>query len=61
MTPDAGFRIVGMAARPDVLMASPCSGHGFKFTVLMGRIAAWEATGEPVPWDLSRFALSRFD
>ncbi len=40
MTPDSGFRIVGMAARPDVLVASPCSGHGFKFSCLIGRILA---------------------
>jgi sarcosine oxidase len=40
MTHDSGFRIVGMAARPDVLVASPCSGHGFKFSCLIGRILA---------------------
>ncbi len=40
MTPDSGFRIVGMAARPDVLVASPCSGHGFKFSCLIGRVLA---------------------
>jgi glycine/D-amino acid oxidase-like deaminating enzyme len=35
------------------------SGHGFKFTVLLGRIAAWMAAGQQVPWELSRFSLAR--
>ena len=27
-------------ARPDVIVASPCSGHGFKFSCLIGRVLA---------------------
>jgi len=56
MTPDSGFRIVGMAARPEVLVASPCSGHGFKFSCLIGRILAdLSQTGQtPVAVDFWR-------
>ncbi len=45
---------------PNVFLVSGCSGHGFKFTVLLGKIAADAVTGNPYPGDLSRFALSRF-
>jgi sarcosine oxidase len=30
--------------RPDILVASPCSGHGFKFSTLIGKILADLAT-----------------
>lgn len=44
---------------PKTLLVSACSGHGFKFSVLMGRLAAGWALGEPTPpdLDLGRFAL----
>lgn len=45
---------------PNVYLVSGCSGHGFKFTALLGKIAADRVTGETYPRDLSRFALSRF-
>ncbi|MBC7809113.1 MAG: N-methyl-L-tryptophan oxidase [Akkermansiaceae bacterium] len=45
---------------PNVFLISGCSGHGFKFTVLLGKIAADIVTGKTYPRDLSRFALSRF-
>lgn len=45
---------------PNVYLVSGCSGHGFKFTVLLGKIAADSVTGKAYPRDLSRFALSRF-
>lgn len=45
---------------PNVYMVSGCSGHGFKFTVLLGNIAADAVTGGSYPRDLSRFALERF-
>ncbi|MFL5798874.1 MAG: N-methyl-L-tryptophan oxidase [Actinomycetota bacterium] len=42
-----------------VVVGSPCSGHGFKFAPLIGRILADLATGATPPVDLSRFALRR--
>ena len=45
---------------PNVWLVSGCSGHGFKFTVLLGRIAATLATNGEYPRDLSRFALTQF-
>ena len=42
---------------PNVWLVSGCSGHGFKFTVLLGRIAATLATDGEYPRDISRFAL----
>lgn len=40
MTPGEQFRIGPVHGRNDVLLASPCSGHGFKFSSLIGRVVA---------------------
>jgi monomeric sarcosine oxidase len=60
-TPDEDFIIDRLPQDPRVVIMSPCSGHGFKFIVLMGRIAADMATGKILPWDLQRFRLDRFN
>ena len=39
-TPDAHFIIDRLAADPNVLVASACSGHGFKFSSVIGEILA---------------------
>ena len=39
-TPDAHFIIDRLAADPNVLVASACSGHGFKFSTVIGEILA---------------------
>jgi len=57
MTPDTDFVVDHLPGEPRVTLVGGLSGHGFKFTVLLGRIAAWMATGRQVPWNLSRFAL----
>jgi len=59
-TPDRDFVIDAVPDKPGVFMISACSGHGFKFTVLMGRIGADLVSGKTPPYDLSRFSLSRF-
>jgi sarcosine oxidase len=41
--------------RGPIVVGSPCSGHGFKFTPLVGRMLADLADGDPGPG--SRFAL----
>src|SRR5439155_23542776 len=42
-----------------VVIASPCSGHGFKFAPLVGEIVADLATGAEPAVPLARFASSR--
>jgi sarcosine oxidase len=56
-TPDDDFvldRIGGL------VVASPCSGHGFKFAPLIGEVLARLALGEEPGMDLSRFRVARF-
>jgi sarcosine oxidase len=43
-----------------IVVGSPCSGHGFKFTPLSGLILADLATGREPPIPIDRFAASRF-
>jgi sarcosine oxidase len=44
VAPDEQFQLDFLPGRPDVIVASPCSGHGFKFSCLIGRILADLAT-----------------
>ncbi len=60
VTPDHQFIIDRHPEFPAVLLASPCSGHGFKHSAAVGEsLAQWVIDGAPVI-DLSAFALSRF-
>ena len=59
-TPDEDFIIDRVPGQPNIIVLSACSGHGFKFAPLLGRIAADLAAETPVPYGLSRFRLSRF-
>ena len=59
-TPNEDFILDQVPDTPNVWMVSGCSGHGFKFTVLLGKIAASLVTGETYARDLSRFSLSHF-
>jgi sarcosine oxidase len=60
MTPDEDFVIGPLPALPRVIVASPCSGHGFKFSPAIGEILAdLAATGETAH-DIARFAPARF-
>lgn len=58
-TPDHHFLIDVHPDHPQVVLASPCSGHGFKFASVIGEILADLATGGRSPFDLAPFALSR--
>jgi sarcosine oxidase len=40
MAPGERFVIGPLPRRPEVLIASPCSGHGFKFSCLVGEVLA---------------------
>jgi sarcosine oxidase len=55
VTPDAEFVIDTLPAMPRVIIASPCSGHGFKHSAAIG-----EALSEIVVDGKSRFDLSAF-
>jgi len=59
-TPDEHFILDHHPAHRQVLIASPCSGHGFKFSSVIGEIAAKLLKDEAPPFDLSLFALKRF-
>jgi len=58
--PDDHFVIDTHPASRAVTVASPCSGHGFKFASAIGEGLADMATGRPVAFDRSLFALARF-
>jgi len=42
-----------------LVIASPCTGHGFKFAPLVGELLADLAAGEPSPVPLDRFRADR--
>jgi sarcosine oxidase len=54
-TPDKHFWIDRHPEFPHVLIASPCSGHGFKFSSVVGEILRDMALGRPTGFDLSLF------
>ena len=58
-TPDEHFLLDYYPACPQVVIASPCSGHGFKFSAAIGEIATAMLMHEPVKFDLRLFKLSR--
>ena len=40
VAPDEQFQLGSPPERPEIVVASPCSGHGFKFSCLIGRVLA---------------------
>lgn len=59
LTPDEDFVIDTHPQHPQIVIASACSGHGFKFGIEIGRILAALALGEPPGRELERFRLGR--
>ena len=59
MTPDEDFILDRHPAYPQIILASPCSGHGFKFAPLIGRILADLATRGKTEYKIERFRLNR--
>lgn len=59
-TPDSNFIIDVHPEHPNVILASPCSGHGFKHSAAVGEVLAQMAFGENPQIDISPFRLSRF-
>jgi sarcosine oxidase len=58
-TADEHFVIDTLPDTPQVIVASPCSGHGFKFASVVGEILADLATDTAPRLDLSLFRLGR--
>lgn len=58
MAPDGDFIIDHLGSQ--IVVASPCSGHGFKFAAVIGEIVADLATTGTTSHDISRFCLTRF-
>ena len=59
-TPDEHFIIDLLPGDERVVVASPCSGHGFKFCAVVGEILADLAVDGSTPHDISLFRLDRF-
>jgi sarcosine oxidase len=60
VTPDFGFVIDTLPGADRVIVASPCSGHGFKHSAAIGEaLAEWAIDGASRQ-DLSAFKMSRF-
>ena len=60
MAPDEDFVIDRIPGRERIVIASPCSGHGFKFSPAIGQALADLALTGRTAADLRRFRLSRF-
>jgi sarcosine oxidase len=58
-TPDTDFAIGFHPEHPQVLISSPCSGHGFKFASAIGELHADLLTAGRSRFDLAPFGLER--
>ena len=59
-TPDFGFVVDRHPTHGDVIVASACSGHGFKHSAAVGEALAELATEGRSSLDLGKFSLARF-
>jgi len=59
-TPDEHFIIDRAPEAPEVLLVSPCSGHGFKFASVIGEIVADLVETGATSQDIDLFRLDRF-
>jgi sarcosine oxidase len=59
-TPDSNFIIDRLAGQDRVVVASPCSGHGFKHSAAVGEAIAEIVVDGKSRLDLSRFGFARF-
>jgi sarcosine oxidase len=58
-TPDFHFVVDRHPHHAEVILASVCSGHGFKFAAVMAEIIAELVQGKRPAFDLSMFSLAR--
>ena len=59
-TPDEHFIVDALPDAPQVLVVSPCSGHGYKFCSVIGEIAADLVVDGATRHDIGLFRLDRF-
>jgi sarcosine oxidase len=59
-TPDGHFIIDQHPNLPQVVYASPCSGHGYKFASVIGEVLAEMADLGYTRWDINLFRADRF-
>ncbi|GJD47664.1 Monomeric sarcosine oxidase [Methylobacterium crusticola] len=59
-TPDEHFVLDALPGLPQVIAASPCSGHGYKFCSVIGEILADLATEGRTRFDIALHGLGRF-
>jgi sarcosine oxidase len=57
--PDDDFIIDLHPKEPRIVVASPCSGHGFKFASVIGEILADLSTTMESDYDIRRFSMNR--
>jgi sarcosine oxidase len=60
MTPDEHFVVDTLPNCPQVTIVAGLSGHGFKFTTVLGELAAELSTERPISVELDFLKLSRF-
>lgn len=58
-TPDENFIIDYYPGNKNIIVASPCSGHGFKFSSFTGKILADMALDKTPDLDISPFRIAR--
>jgi sarcosine oxidase len=58
-TPDFGFIVDVLPEHPSVVVASPCSGHGFKHSAAIGEAVAALTLGAAPRFDVAPFGLAR--
>jgi sarcosine oxidase len=59
-TPDHDFIVDFHPEHPQVLISSPCSGHGFKFASVLGEVQADLLISGVTQFDISAFRIDRF-
>ena len=59
MTPDHHFAIGALPGHPSIILAGGFSGHGYKFTPVVGEIVADLVEDRSPPYDLSHFDPAR--
>lgn len=57
LTPDEHFLIDFHPSNPHVVLASPCSGHGFKFCSVVGEVLSQLAVEGRTPHDIDLFRI----
>jgi sarcosine oxidase len=60
MTPDEHFIVDHHPAHPQIVIGAACSGHGFKFSTLLGSIVVDLAINGRTAHDISLFSATRF-